>query len=247
WPRRRPAPARQAPPRPPTPPDARRRRCPASHRQAVPPRYPRLRAAGSDRALKDLPSASWLHSAARPFARMTHLGRRPGPRSRSLSSATTPLDSGRTVVLMPNPSEPDRGGAPKRPGFDPRGSRSEPSEEWGPESGPETGSETDATESVPLVPSDAETETVVINKPGPGSGPEESPGLPQRERRFTAPGFDAKETTIISTTPEPATEAFAVPPGSDGTAQFGVGPKAAVPQSIPPRLGGKLRTSTQFN
>src|SRR6185312_14625621 len=64
--------------------------------------------------------------------------------------------------------------------------------------------------------------------------------LPQRERRFTAPGFDAKETTIISTTPEPATEAFA--------AQFGgVGPKAAVPQSIPPRLGGKLRTSTQFN
>jgi hypothetical protein len=148
---------------------------------------------------------------------------------------------------MPNPSEPDRGGAPKRPGFDPRGSRSEPSEEWGSESGPETGSETDATENVPLVPRDAETETVVINKPGPGSGPEEAPGLPQRERRFTAPGFDAKETTIISTTPEPATEAFAAPPGSDGTAQFGVGPKAAVPQSIPPRLGGKLRTSTQFN
>ncbi|MEE3751395.1 hypothetical protein [Mycobacterium intracellulare] len=152
---------------------------------------------------------------------------------------------------MPNPSEPDRGGAPKRPGFDPRESRSEPNDEWGAESGRETGTETgfetdDATESVPLVPNDAETETVVINKPDPHSGPQEVPDAPQRERRFTAPGFDAKETTIISTTPEPATEVFATP-GPDGTAQFGGPPKAAVPQSIPPRLGAKLRTSRQFN
>lgn len=145
---------------------------------------------------------------------------------------------------MPNPSEPDRGGAPKRPGFDPRESRGEPSDEWGAESGPEASD--DATESVPLVPRDAETETVVINKPDPRSGPQEVPDSPQRERRFTAPGFDAKETTIISTTPEPATEVFATP-GQDGTAQFGGPPKAAVPQSIPPRLGGKLRTSRQFN
>ncbi|MEE2855293.1 MAG: hypothetical protein VX424_21880 [Actinomycetota bacterium] len=146
---------------------------------------------------------------------------------------------------MPKRSDPDRGGAPKRPGFDPRESRSEPGDEWGAESGFETGD--DATEGVPLVPSDPETETEVINRPEPQSGPEETPDGPQRERRFTAPGFDAKETTVIATTPEPATEVFGAPPGQDGTAQFSVPPKAAVPQSIPPRLGGKLRTSRQFN
>jgi hypothetical protein len=145
---------------------------------------------------------------------------------------------------MPNPSEPDRGGTPKRPGFDPRESRADPSDEWGAESGFETGD--DATESVPLVPSDSETETVVINRPDRSSGPQEIPDGPQRERRFTAPGFDANETAIIATTPEPATEVFATH-GQDGTAQFGVPSKAAVPQSIPPRLGGKLRTSRQFN
>jgi hypothetical protein len=146
---------------------------------------------------------------------------------------------------MPKRSDPDRGGAPKRPGFDPRESRSEPSDEWGAESGFETGD--DATEGVPLVPNDPETETEVINRPEPPSGPEETPEGQQRERRFTAPGFDAKETTVIATTPEPATEVFGAPPGQDGTAQFGAPPKAAVPQSIPPRLGGKLRTSRQFN
>lgn len=146
---------------------------------------------------------------------------------------------------MPNPSEPDRGGAPKRPGFDPRDSRTEPSDEWGAESGFDTGE--DATESVPMVPTDSETETVVINRPDPQSGPEEIPDAPQRERRFTAPGFDAKETAIINTTAEPATEVFATPPGSDATAQFGAPPKAAVPQSIPPRFGSKLRTSRQIN
>ncbi|OBJ00715.1 hypothetical protein A5659_13820 [Mycobacterium sp. 1165196.3] len=145
---------------------------------------------------------------------------------------------------MPNPSEPDRGGAPKRPGFDPRDSRTEPSDEWGAESGFDTGE--DATESVPMVPTDSETETVVINRPDPQSGPEEIADGPQRERRFTAPGFDAKETAIINTTAEPATEVFATPPG-DATTQFGAPPKAAVPQSIPPRFGGKLRTSRQFN
>lgn len=145
---------------------------------------------------------------------------------------------------MPNPSEPDRGGAPKRPGFDPRDSRTEPSDEWGAESGFDTGE--DATESVPMVPTDSETETVVINRPDPQSGPEEIADGPQRERRFTAPGFDAKETAIINTTAEPATEVFATPPG-DATTQFGAPPKAAVPQSIPPRFGSKLRTSRQIN
>lgn len=97
-----------------------------------------------------------------------------------------------------------------------------------------------------MVPNDAETETVVI-KQDPGAAPDAPEGQ-QRERRFTAPGFDAKETAIIATPQEPATEVFASPQGGEGeTTQPGVPPKAAVPQSIPPRLGAKLRTSRQFN
>ncbi len=134
---------------------------------------------------------------------------------------------------MPHPPEPDRGGPPNPPGH-----------EWAAQSGE------DATESVPLVPGDSETETVVI-KPDSGGGPGE-PGEgaddPQRERRFTAPGFDSKETAVIATTPEPATEVFASSPGPEGpTAQLGQPLKPAVPQSIPPRPGEKLRTSRQFN
>lgn len=144
---------------------------------------------------------------------------------------------------MPNAPEPDSGATPNRPGFDPRDPR-EPSDEWAAQSGE------DATESVPLVPNDAETETVVIrpDSGGESAEPDESADGSQRERRFTAPGFDAKETAIIATTPEPATEVFQSPPGpGDATTQFAAPPKAAVPQSIPPRLGGKLRTPRQFN
>lgn len=93
------------------------------------------------------------------------------------------------------------------------------------------------------MPPDPETETVVINKPDPDDDPE-SPEGQQRERRFTAPGFDAKETAIIATPVEPATEVFA-PAGE--AAQPDIPPKVAVPQSIPPRFGAKLRTSRQFN
>jgi hypothetical protein len=147
---------------------------------------------------------------------------------------------------MPNPPEPDRGATPKRPGFDPRESRSEPSGERAFEAGEVPGEE--GTEGHPMVPSDPETETVVINKSDPGDDPDANPERPQRERRFTAPGFDAKETAVIATPTEPATEVFASPPGGEAaTAQTGVPPKAAVPQSIPPRLGAKLTTSRQFN
>jgi len=143
---------------------------------------------------------------------------------------------------MPNPPEPDRGATPDRPGFDPRESRGDADGEQTAETGEE------ATEGYPLRPSEAETETVVINQPEPDDDPEANKEPQQRERRFTAPGFDAKETQIIATTPEPATEVFATPPGQDGPpTQMGVPPKAAVPQSIPPRLGAKLRTSQQFN
>jgi hypothetical protein len=142
---------------------------------------------------------------------------------------------------MPNAPEPDRGGTPKRPGFDPR-------ESWGEPSGQRAAEPHDEeTEDQPLVPRDTETETVVINRTDPDNDPEADPEG-QRERRFTAPGFDAKETTVITTSSEPATEVFPSPPGPEGaTAQLGAVPKAAVPQSIPPRPGAKPPTTRQFN
>jgi hypothetical protein len=143
---------------------------------------------------------------------------------------------------MPNAPEPDRGGTPNRPGSDPQEYRSDPGGERAAEPGDEE------TEGYPLVPNDAETETVVINKPEPDGDPEPSPAGQQRERRFTAPGFDAKETAVIATTPEPATEVFATPPGAAGApGQIGTPPKAAVPQSIPPRDREKSRAPRQFN
>jgi hypothetical protein len=143
---------------------------------------------------------------------------------------------------MPNAPEPDRGGMPNRPGSDPQESRSDPGCERAAEPGAEEA------EGYPLVPNDAETETVVINKPEPVGDPEPNPEGQPRERRFTAPGFDAKETAVIATTPEPATEVFATPPTAPVTpGQAGMPPKAAVPQSIPPRDGEKLRGPRQFN
>ena len=121
---------------------------------------------------------------------------------------------------MPNAPEPDRGGTPDE----------------------------GATEEYPLVPNDTETETVVISKPDPDDGSEAYPEGQQRDRRFTAPGFDAKETTVIATTQEAATEVFAQAPGpGQPQAQIGVPPKNAAPQSIPPREGGNFRPSRQFN
>ena len=102
-----------------------------------------------------------------------------------------------------------------------------------------------ATEEYPLVPNDTETETVVISKNGPdgdGGTPLEDP---EPERRFTAPGFDAKETTIIATTPEPATEVFAPISGPGGPQeQPGSSLKNVAPQAIPPR-DGKSRIARQ--
>jgi hypothetical protein len=134
---------------------------------------------------------------------------------------------------MPNPPEPDRG--PAAPDEEPGVDQAE-----------------DATESYPLVPPDPETETVVINKPDPDDEQDENPEGQQPERRFTAPGFDAKETAIIATPAEPATEVFATspgpPPGQPPLPGPAMSPKSAVPQSIPGREGGKLRSvSKNFN
>jgi hypothetical protein len=137
---------------------------------------------------------------------------------------------------MPNASEPDRGDAT-------------PGEEQGAEQAEE------ATENYPLLPPDPETETVVISKREPADEPAADPEGQQPERRFTAPGFDAKETAVISTAADPATEVFATSPGPPpGPGQppppaqpFPPGqvppmpPKSAVPQSIPGRDGGKLQ------
>jgi hypothetical protein len=74
---------------------------------------------------------------------------------------------------------------------------------------------------------------------------EQQPLIPQLqpgERRFTAPGFDAKETAIINAARDPATEVFAHG-RSVGGGQSGA--RIATPQLIPPRLGAKFRPSGQ--
>ena len=90
---------------------------------------------------------------------------------------------------------------------------------------PERDRDEELTEAQPLVPHDPETETVVI-QPDPEVEPEAKSEEQPRERRFTAPGFDAKETAVIATPPEPATEVFASPPV----------PPGPPPQAAPPRL-----------
>ncbi|WP_454561159.1 Rv0361 family membrane protein [Mycobacterium haemophilum] len=150
---------------------------------------------------------------------------------------------------MPNAPEPDRGVTPNRPGFAPRAvdkdvvpdqpeTTDDPADDLATNPGEEI------TEGYPLAHSDSETETVVITKPEPDHDAE--PDGQQHERRFTAPGFDASATAIIATTPDPATEVIHPPP-TGPPEHPGIPMKAAVPQSIPPRPGTKLRTSRHFN
>ncbi|MEI7716887.1 MAG: hypothetical protein WCI78_12490, partial [Mycobacterium sp.] len=95
-----------------------------------------------------------------------------------------------------------------------------------------------------LIPGDTETETVVISETedDPDAAAESEDG----ERRFTAPGFDAKETAVIDTPPEPATEVFASATDPDATVVLGVTQQPAPTKSTPPRLLSKLRTSGRF-
>ncbi|HEY9305934.1 MAG TPA: hypothetical protein VIO95_16725 [Mycobacterium sp.] len=142
---------------------------------------------------------------------------------------------------MPNPPGPDRDHKSNTPGFDSdavdRSDATDPAE-----------SDSDATEQVATPDDDAiegyqaDPATEVMAKaqreqetPKPHSG--------RGERRFTAPGFDAKETAVINAATEPATEVFDThhPPSEPTEAP----PRTAVPQLIPPRLGAKLRPSTQ--
>jgi len=89
------------------------------------------------------------------------------------------------------------------------------------------------------VPGDTETETVVISTTGPEPAAEDD-----EERRFTAPGFDAKETAVIDTPPEPATEVIASATDPDATELLEVTPHPAPPPST--RFISKLRPRGRF-
>jgi hypothetical protein len=88
----------------------------------------------------------------------------------------------------------------------------------------------------------ADAATEVIGPAGQEPQQHPVPQLQPGERRFTAPGFDAKETAIINAATEPATEAFE-PGRLPGDGQSGA--RTATPQLIPPRLGSKLRPGGQ--
>jgi hypothetical protein len=123
---------------------------------------------------------------------------------------------------MPNPSGPDRDHKSNAPGFDP--------------DAVDRGATTDSVES------DADdTEQVMAEAAREQESPK--PRSPRGERRFTAPGFDAKETAVINAATEPATEVFDTSRPPHGPTE--TRPRTAMPQLIPPRLGAKLRPSTQ--
>lgn len=109
----------------------------------------------------------------------------------------------------------------------------------------------EATEAHPLVGGDAETEALALAKHPPEEVSEATVPDGQPERRYTAPGFDAKETQVIATAPEAATEVFETRPApSSGSAQPAppappLPAKTAVPQAIPPRSGGKQATKNR--
>lgn len=140
---------------------------------------------------------------------------------------------------MPTSPGPDRDSRSNKAGFDP-----DAGNESVDPAGGRADADDEATEAYRRAPSDAEPATEVIAK---GHDTEHEAAKPQRqrgERRFTAPGFDANETAVIDTGPEPATEVFQAgeaQPGGQGRST----PRAAVPQIIPPRLGAKLRPSSQ--
>jgi hypothetical protein len=142
---------------------------------------------------------------------------------------------------MPNPSGPDRDDTSNAPGFDPDAV----------DRGDATGSaESDAeTTEHAASPDDSPTEsyrtdpaTEVMAK-SEDEQPSVKPRSPRGERRFTAPGFDAKETAVINAATEPATEVFDAHYPPSGPTDSGQ--RTAMPQLIPPRLGAKLRPSTQ--
>jgi hypothetical protein len=136
---------------------------------------------------------------------------------------------------MPNPSGSDRDDTSDstNPGAADDAVRSEADTAIEPAAG--------ADEKTTRSPHTADPATEVIDP----AGLEQQPPIPQLqpgERRFTAPGFDAKETAIINATSDPATEVFAQGRQSGGGQPVS---RTATPQLIPPRLGSKFRPSGQ--
>ena len=100
-----------------------------------------------------------------------------------------------------------------------------------------------ATESYAVPKSGSESATQAIANPRVDE-PQTTVQPGQPERRFTAPGFDAKETTVMRTAADPATEVFSTPHDAQRpTAAADAQPRTAMPQLIPPRLGAKLPAS----
>jgi hypothetical protein len=147
---------------------------------------------------------------------------------------------------MPNPSGSDRNDKSNATGFD-RGATTDPMESDANARDKQAASpDEEVTESYHVAPTDAEPATEVMAK-APHEREQQKPRRPRGERRFTAPGFDAKETAVINTAAEPATEAFQTrrTPAGPTESRAERPPRTAMPQLIPPRLGAKLRPSSQ--
>jgi hypothetical protein len=132
---------------------------------------------------------------------------------------------------MPNPSGPDPDAVDRAAATESVAFEAETAV------GPTVDADEDATENYRA----ADPATEVISPSTPEQQPP-TPSLRPGERRYTAPGFDAKETAIINAANDPATEVFE--PGRPSGLDQGA-PRTALPQLIPPRLGARLRPSTQ--
>jgi hypothetical protein len=144
---------------------------------------------------------------------------------------------------MPNPSGSDRNDKSNATGFD-RGA--DPVEADADAFDKQAACpDEEVTESYQVAPMDAEPATEVMAK-SQREQEQQKPQRPRGERRFTAPGFDAKETAVINTAAEPATEVFQRrAPAGPTESRAERPPRTAMPQLIPPRLGAKLRPSSQ--
>ncbi|MGC2655724.1 MAG: hypothetical protein WA317_19460 [Mycobacterium sp.] len=138
---------------------------------------------------------------------------------------------------MPKSTGPDHDNTSEPDGFD-----SDSSTEDGVTEGLHQGADPAGEQSAGL-----DSATEVISTGGTREEREVAPPVHDpRQRRFTAPGFDAKETAVIQTTADPATEAFRPRSGPQRAQEpTGEPTRTAMPQLIPPRLGSKLRPTNQ--
>ncbi len=138
---------------------------------------------------------------------------------------------------MPNPSRPDPDDTSEANGIDSEAFVEDSvTEAMQPGADPVDEQSVGSDSATEVISSAAETRAVPAVAP---------PVHDPRQRRFTAPGFDAKETTIIEAAADPATEVLRQQSGPQRVEQPPSGPRSATPQLIPPRLGSKLRPTSQ--